>query len=120
MKNHGKVALRVGVGLGSESGSESENGRGLGLANSNLERHGRRDWVARATVAGVAGDRATTPIVVSEDSESSEVSSGSESTGSLESIGTLMKRWYAKGAEFEQRSEQLSIRKSPPSKRRCM
>ena len=78
VRNRGKVLV----------GAEVEAGEG----STHLEQYGRRDQidhVSRATVAGaVAGDRATTPIAISSES-SSELSSDE----SLESIGTLMRRW---------------------------
>ena len=85
------------------------------MGSTNLEQHGRQDQmahVARATVTEVmAGDRATTPIIISESELSSQISSDLES---LESLGVIIRQ----GIEKKQRLEQQSICESPPSKRR--
>jgi len=77
-----------------ESGGEieSESGSELGSVNSNLEQPASRDQlagVAGATVGEArAGDRATTPICISPDVSSSDVSSDE----SLESLGAIIRR----------------------------
>ena len=65
----------------------------MGSVNGNLEQQGRQDQlarVARATVAEVtAGDRAITPITISESELSSLMSSDLES---LPSLGEIFRR----------------------------
>jgi hypothetical protein len=86
--------------------SDESGGGGFGVVNTILENSGA------TVVEATAGDRATTPVMISESESSSQMESDLES---LPSLGSIIRR--GKGDELQLPKRRLEDCDSPPSKR---